>query len=82
MEDKALSRRIKELYAEHKGKSGAPMITADIKKEARFSHVGKNRIARIMRENGLRCKYARKYMICLITSYLALHNSWVGSMRV
>ena len=37
------------------------MITADIRKEARFSQVGKNRIARITKENGLRCKYARKY---------------------
>ena len=37
------------------------MITADIKKETRFSHVGKNRIARMMKENGLRCKYGRKY---------------------
>jgi len=37
------------------------MITADIKKEVRFSHVGKNRIPRIMSENGLRCKYVRKY---------------------
>ena len=62
VEDKALTRRIKELYAEHKGKAGAPpMITADIRKETRFLHVGKNRIARIMKENGLRCKYARKY---------------------
>jgi len=41
MEDKTLTQRIKELYVENKGKSkaGGPMITENIGKEARFSHV-------------------------------------------
>jgi putative transposase len=53
--------RIKELYAEHGGMAGAPMITADLKSEERFSHFGRNRVARIMRENNLKCRAARKY---------------------
>ena len=53
--------RIKELYAEHGGMAGSPMITADLKSEERFSHVGHNRVARIMRENNLKCRVVRKY---------------------
>ncbi len=61
IDNKELIERIKELYAEHKGMAGAPMITADLKKEARFSHVGRNRVARLMRENNLRCKCVKRY---------------------
>ena len=61
IDNKELIERIKELYAEHKGMAGAPMITADLKKEERFSHVGLNRVARLMRENNLRCKYVKRY---------------------
>lgn len=60
-DDMELSCRIKELYVEHRGMAGAPMITADLKSEDRFLHIGHNRVARIMRENGLRCRIARKY---------------------
>ena len=61
IDNKELTERIKELYAEHKDMAGAPMITADLKKEERFSHVGLNRVARLMRENNLRCKYVKRY---------------------
>lgn len=61
LEDIELTIRIKELYNEHNGHAGVPMITADLKSDERFSHVGKRRVARIMRENNLRCRYTRKY---------------------
>jgi len=59
--NQAITKHIKELYAEHNGKAGVPMITADLKSEECFSHVGRNRVARIMRENNLRCRSTKKY---------------------
>jgi len=61
LENRELAIRIKELYDDHNGQAGVPMITADLKNDERFSHVGKKRVARIMREHNLRCKYTRKY---------------------
>ena len=41
---------------------GSPMITADLKAESGFSRVGKNRVARLMREMGIRSKTIKKYV--------------------
>jgi len=37
-----LKQRIKELYEEHGGMAGSPMITADLRSKPEFSKVGKN----------------------------------------
>jgi len=63
IENKRLRQRITELYYEHRGMVGSPMITADLNAEPGFSGVGKNRVARHMRAMGLRCKAARKYVV-------------------
>ncbi len=60
IENRRLRQRIKELYHEHRGMAGSPMITADLKAEPDFSNVGKNRVARHMRAMGLRCKTDEK----------------------
>ena len=60
-EEKKLTQRIKELFEEHKGFAGSPMITRDLRSEEQFSTVGKNRVARIMKENNLKCKSVKKY---------------------
>lgn len=57
-----LKQRIKGLYKEHRGMAGSPMITADLRSEPEFSKVGKNRVARLMREEGLRCKTVKKFV--------------------
>lgn len=57
-----LMQRIKGLYKEHRGMAGSPMITADLRSEPEFSKVGKNRVARLMREEGLRCKTVKKFV--------------------
>jgi len=57
-----LGRCIHALYHEHKGMAGSPMITADLRNEPDFASVGKNRVARIMRMNNLRCKARRKFI--------------------
>ena len=58
-----LRQRIKELYNEHGGMAGSPMITADLRSEPEFFKVGENRVARIMREAGLKCKTVKKFVI-------------------
>lgn len=58
-----LKERINELYEEHGERAGSPMITADLNAEPEFSTVGKNRVARIMKEDGLKCKAVKKFVI-------------------
>ena len=58
-----LRRRIRELYAEHKGMAGSPMITADLRADPEFSKVSKNRVARHMQEMGLKCRATRKFVV-------------------
>lgn len=58
----SLKERIRELFEEHSEMAGSPMITADLRSEPEFSKVGKNRVARIMKDEGLRCKTVRKFV--------------------
>ncbi len=39
------------------------MITADLQSETTFSKVGKNRVARIMKENNLHCRSVKKFKV-------------------
>lgn len=55
----ALARDVRRVYAENKGRAGAPRITKELRQEGH--RVGKNRIARLMRAEQLRAKAARKY---------------------
>lgn len=58
-----LRRRIRELYVEHNGMAGSPMITADLRTESEFSKVSKNRVARHMQEMELKCRATRKFVV-------------------
>ncbi len=58
-----LRTRIRELYEEHNGMVGIPMITADLRAEDEFPQVSKNRVARLMREMTLRSKTVKKYVV-------------------
>jgi len=62
-ENDRVRQGIRELYAEHNGMSGSPMITADLRSEPGFARVGKNRVARQMKEMGLRCKTLKKFVV-------------------
>lgn len=57
-----LRQRIIELYKEHGEMAGSPMITADLNAEPEFSTVGENRVARIMKKDGLKCKSVKKFV--------------------
>jgi len=63
IENRRLKNRISELYTEHNGMAGSPMITADLHDDPEFSNVSKNRVARLMREMGLKCKTLKKFVI-------------------
>ena len=57
--DESLLRAIRRIYHERKGRAGSPRITWALRHEGR--RVGKNRVARLMRQNALRAKAARKF---------------------
>jgi putative transposase len=58
-----LKERIKELFFHHKGMAGSPIITADLREDPEFSDVSRNRVARLMREMGLKCKAVKKIVV-------------------
>jgi len=59
--DRYLASKIKEIFDDEKSRAGAPRITRRLIKEG--ESVGKQRVARIMRESGLRAKASRKYKV-------------------
>ena len=63
IENEKLRARIKEIFAEHKGMVGSPMITADLNEDPAFSNVSRNRVARHMKEMGLKCGTVKKFVI-------------------
>lgn len=57
--DSALTEKIKLIFDDEKSRAGAPRITRRLNKEG--EPVGKQRVARLMKESGLRAKASRKY---------------------
>ena len=49
------------MYEKSKKRSGSPKIYRALKKAG--IKCGKNRVARLMREKGIRCKYVKKYKV-------------------
>lgn len=62
-ENLRLRARIKDLYEAHSGMAGSPMITADLQDEPEFSNVSRPRVARLMKDMGLKCKTVRKFAV-------------------
>ena len=63
IENDRLRARIKELFAKHKGMAGSPIITADLREYPEFSRVSRNRVARHMRDMGLKCLTVKKFVV-------------------
>lgn len=61
-ENDQLTVRIEQIFKQHNGMVGSPMITADLHDEPAFSSVSKNRVARRMREMGLKCRTVKKFV--------------------
>lgn len=58
-EDRRLGLEIKAIHRENRGVYGSPRIHAELKD--RQMHHGKKRVARLMRENGIRAKQKKKF---------------------
>ena len=63
IENEKLRARINELFAEHNGMVGSPMITADLHEDPEFSKVSRPRVARHMKEMGLKCRTVKKFVV-------------------
>lgn len=61
LDNQRLDAQIREIYAGSKGRYGSPKITRELRDRGR--RVGKNRVARRMRQAGLRSKIRRKYRV-------------------
>ncbi|SDU40588.1 Integrase core domain-containing protein, partial [Desulfobacula phenolica] len=58
-----LKQCIFKLFSEHNGMAGSPMITADLHDDPDFCNVSENRVARLMRKMGLKCKTLKKWVV-------------------
>jgi len=61
LENQRLDAQIGEIFAGSKGRYGSPKVTREL--QDRGHRVGKNRVARRMRQTGLRSKIRRKYRV-------------------
>jgi len=60
-DDKALSKEITEIHRESFNTYGSPRVYRELKR--RGKHLGENRVARLMRKDGLRAKTKRKFKV-------------------
>lgn len=58
--------RVRTVFREHRGLYGAPRVTAELR--ARGERINQKRVARLMREQGLRAKQARTFRGCTTDS--------------
>ncbi len=63
VQNNRLKERIFEIFLEHNGMAGSPMITADLHDYPEFANVSENRVARLMREMNLKCKTLKKFVV-------------------
>lgn len=57
--NQVLAKDIKRIFDDEKGRPGSPRITRRLQEEGQSA--GRHRVARIMRDNGLRAKATKKY---------------------
>lgn len=62
-ENASIKERVKEIFSAHKGMVGSSLVTADLRDEREFSTVSRPRVARLMKEMGLKCKTTRKLVV-------------------
>ena len=83
IEKENLKERIREIFAKHNGMVGSPMVTADIHDDPAFSKVSRPRVARLMREMGLKCGTVKKIVVTTDSQHnepVAPDQIWVSDM--
>jgi putative transposase len=83
IEKENLKERIREIFAKHNGMVGSPMVTADIHDDPAFSKVSLPRVARLMREMGLKCGTVKKFVVTTDSQHnepVAPDQIWVSDM--
>jgi putative transposase len=63
IENEKLRAQIEKLFVEHNGMVGSPMITADLNEDPEFSKVSRPRVARHMKQMGLKCGSVKKFVV-------------------
>jgi putative transposase len=61
-ENNKIKKEIQQIYNDHCGRIGSPMITPELR-ERDWPSISKNRVARLMKEMGLRCKVVKAYKV-------------------
>jgi putative transposase len=69
MQNDRLKQSIFDLFSEHNGMTGSPMITADLHDDPEFCDVSENKVARLMRDMGLKCKTLKKFIATTNSKY-------------
>ena len=62
MANEKLVEQIKEIHAEFKGKYGSPRIHQELQEERKI-FCSENRVARLMRKNGIQVKHRRRFRV-------------------
>ncbi len=60
LENEKIKDEIRDIYNDHSGRIGSPMITPELRDRG-WPSIGENRVARLMKEMGLRCKVVKAY---------------------
>lgn len=63
IENENLKIGIKNLFARNNGMAGSPMITADLHDDPALAKVSRPRVARLIRERGLKCRTVNKFVV-------------------
>jgi transposase InsO family protein len=85
-ENRRLVVEIKAIHKENRGVYGSPRIHADLMD--RKTHVSENRVARLMRENGIAAKQKKKYKATTCKSrrenvpVTALYEGGLGGLKM
>lgn len=66
LRDESLKPKVRQSFARNEGRYGSPRILLDLRREG--ERCGKNRIARLMREQGLRAKSKQRFRPCTTQS--------------
>lgn len=63
LENDLIKGEIQEIYKAHKGMAGSPVISEDLHDRPEFSSISRPRVARLMKDMGLKCITVRRFVV-------------------